>query len=55
VKTVRYCVIGDADALIWAVNLGTLEFHPFLARADQPDRPKAMVLDLDPEPSHFGS
>jgi bifunctional non-homologous end joining protein LigD len=50
VKTVRYCVIDDADALLWAVNLGTLEFHPFLARADEPDRPRAMVLDLDPGP-----
>ena len=49
-KTVRYCLIEDLDALLWAANLGAIEFHPFLARADDPDRPHAMVLDLDPGP-----
>lgn len=49
-KTVRYCLIEDTEALLWAANLGTLEFHPFLARAAAPDRPHALVLDLDPAP-----
>ena len=49
-KTVRYCLIEDEQALVWAANLGTLEFHPFLARATDPDRPHALVLDLDPGP-----
>jgi bifunctional non-homologous end joining protein LigD len=47
-KTVRYCLIDDEQDLVWAANLGTLELHPFLARADAPDRPLAVVLDLDP-------
>jgi bifunctional non-homologous end joining protein LigD len=47
-KTVRYCLIDDLDALLWAANLGTLEFHPFLAAAATPDLPHALVLDLDP-------
>ncbi|MCA1826453.1 MAG: non-homologous end-joining DNA ligase [Myxococcales bacterium] len=49
-RTVRYCLIDDLEALLWAVNLGTLELHPFLAPAADPDRPRAMVLDLDPGP-----
>jgi len=49
-KTVRYCRIEDADDLLWAANLGTIEFHPFLARAEDPARPCALVLDLDPGP-----
>jgi bifunctional non-homologous end joining protein LigD len=49
-KTVRYCLIEDVDALLWAANLGTLEFHPFLAAAATPDMPHALVLDLDPRP-----
>jgi bifunctional non-homologous end joining protein LigD len=49
-KTVRYCLIDDVEALLWAANLGTIELHPFLARADAPDRPHALVLDLDPRP-----
>ena len=47
-RTVRYCLIEDEEALLWAANLGALEFHPFLARAADPDRPHALVLDLDP-------
>ena len=35
-KTVRYCMIDDVQTLLWAVNLGTIEFHPFLARATDP-------------------
>jgi bifunctional non-homologous end joining protein LigD len=47
-KRVRYCRIEDLDDLLWAANLGTLEFHPFLAPVDDPDRPHALVFDLDP-------
>jgi bifunctional non-homologous end joining protein LigD len=47
-KAVRYCLIEDEEALLWAANLGALEFHPFLAPASDPDRPHALVLDLDP-------
>jgi bifunctional non-homologous end joining protein LigD len=49
-KTVRYCLIEDEGALVWAANLGAIELHPFLARADAPDRPLALVFDLDPGP-----
>src|SRR5947208_488628 len=49
-KTVRYCLIDDVETLLWAVNLGTIEFHPFLARASDPDRPLVLALDLDPGP-----
>jgi len=44
----RYCLIDDAAGLLWAANLGTIEFHPFLATADRPDQPRWLVLDLDP-------
>jgi len=46
----RYCVIDDTAGLAWAANLGTIEFHPFLATTDRPDEPTALVLDLDPGP-----
>jgi len=49
-KTVRYCMIDDVQTLLWAVNLGTIEFHPFLARATDPDRLLVLALDLDPGP-----
>ena len=45
---VRYCVIDDLATLVWAANLAALELHAPLAIATKPDRPTAMVFDLDP-------
>ncbi|HWE24937.1 MAG TPA: non-homologous end-joining DNA ligase [Myxococcales bacterium] len=47
-QTLRYCLIDETAALLWAANLGTIEFHPFLAAADRPDAPLWLVFDLDP-------
>jgi bifunctional non-homologous end joining protein LigD len=41
-------VVDGTAALVWAVNLTTIEFHPFLATTGALDTPTAMVLDLDP-------
>src|SRR5205823_3153086 len=49
-KTFEVCLIDDEAALIWAANLGTVEFHPFLGRADALDNPSQLVFDLDPGP-----
>jgi bifunctional non-homologous end joining protein LigD len=46
----RFCVVDDLDSLLWVANLGTIELHPFLFRVEEPDRPTALVLDLDPGP-----
>lgn len=48
--TRNYCVVHDIAGLLWAVNLGTLEFHPLLARSSSFDQPDALVFDLDPGP-----
>jgi bifunctional non-homologous end joining protein LigD len=47
-QQLRYCVIDEPAALLWAANAGALELHPFLAMADLPDAPLALVFDLDP-------
>jgi bifunctional non-homologous end joining protein LigD len=46
--TFRMCVLDSTAALEWAAQLGTIELHPFLAPLSQPDRPRWLVLDLDP-------
>lgn len=46
--TYRACSVEDDDTLRWLANLAALELHPSLARAAEPDRPTAMVFDLDP-------
>jgi bifunctional non-homologous end joining protein LigD len=42
------CVLDDLPSLVWAANMASLELHTLQARASQPDRPTAMVFDLDP-------
>lgn len=45
-----YCLIDSPAALVWAANLAALELHVTMAKAANPDRPTAMVFDLDPGP-----
>jgi bifunctional non-homologous end joining protein LigD len=45
-----YMLVDDLTAVLSLVQLGTLEFHPWNARADRLDRPDMLVLDLDPGP-----
>ncbi|GIJ20431.1 ATP-dependent DNA ligase [Micromonospora lutea] len=41
---------GELAVVIWAVNLGTLRFHPWpVTRADV-ERPDQLRIDLDPQP-----
>ena len=42
------CVIDDLPSLVWAANMASLELHTLQARTRHPDRPTAMVFDLDP-------
>ena len=44
----RQCVLDDRPSLVWAANMAALELHTLQARVDEPDRPTAMVFDLDP-------
>jgi bifunctional non-homologous end joining protein LigD len=45
---INYCLANDLASIVWAANLGDLELHTFLARADNVERPTMMVFDLDP-------
>jgi len=46
----RYCRIESVDALIWAANIGSIEFHPLAVRVDRPHEAAMLILDLDPGP-----
>jgi bifunctional non-homologous end joining protein LigD len=50
IGTQDYCVFTELRDVVWAVNRGAVELHPFLARAAAPDEPTAVVFDLDPGP-----
>ncbi len=49
-EPIRFCVVNDLPALMWAANLASLELHTALHRAPDVLRPTALVLDLDPGP-----
>ncbi|HEU4658674.1 MAG TPA: non-homologous end-joining DNA ligase [Capillimicrobium sp.] len=45
---IEYCVINEVAALLWAVNIGSLELHTSLHRRDALERPTVIAFDLDP-------
>jgi len=47
-EEIHFCLANDLPSIVWAANLGDLELHTFLAKANTVDRPTMMVFDLDP-------
>jgi bifunctional non-homologous end joining protein LigD len=43
-------LVTDLAGLLWVVNQGSIEIHPWLSRWNAPDHPTVAVLDLDPAP-----
>jgi len=46
----RSCIVEDLPTLIWLANLAALELHTNQWRLPDVERPRAVVLDLDPGP-----
>jgi DNA ligase D-like protein (predicted polymerase) len=49
-RTAEELVAQDAAHLVWAVNLGVIDFNPWPARRDDLDHPDELRVDLDPTP-----
>ncbi len=47
-KIDHYLLINDLRSLLYAVNLGSIDLHPFLGRLQSLDSPDYCVIDLDP-------
>jgi bifunctional non-homologous end joining protein LigD len=47
---IDYCVANELAAVLWAVNIGSIELHTSLHRIDDMQRPAAIAFDLDPGP-----
>lgn len=45
---ITFCTVEDTATLVWLANLAALELHAPMARAGRPERPDAVVFDLDP-------
>jgi len=50
---VHYLGIEDLRSLLYAVNLGSIDIHPFLSRYDNLDKPDFCIIDLDPRAITF--
>jgi DNA ligase D len=49
-RTATELVVNDAAHLVWAVNLGVIDFNPHPVRRADLDRPDELRVDLDPTP-----
>lgn len=47
-REVSYALANDRRTLLWFANQRAVEYHVTLFQIDHPDRPKYLVLDLDP-------
>jgi bifunctional non-homologous end joining protein LigD len=45
---IDYCVVNELAALLWAVNLGSIELHTSLHLRHDLQRPTVLAFDLDP-------
>jgi len=44
-----YLYIADSQGLLQCVQMGTIEFHSWAAKADAVEQPDRMIFDLDPD------
>ena len=53
-RVVNYVMINNLETLLWSVNLGCIEVHPWLSTIERLDYPSYLIFDLDPmEPAGF--
>jgi bifunctional non-homologous end joining protein LigD len=45
---IHYILVNDVRTLLWIVDVGGIELHPFLHRAPRLERATSVVFDLDP-------
>ena len=49
-SVIAFPMVQDLATLLWLVNLGCIDLHPWYARCDDVDRPDYLHFDLDPVP-----
>jgi bifunctional non-homologous end joining protein LigD len=50
---VRYVVCNDRDTLLYLINLGSIDLHPWSSRVDDLESPDWAILDLDPSDADY--
>ena len=49
-RTHPQLVLDEPASAVWAVQMGTVVFHPWPSRAENTDNPDQLRIDLDPQP-----
>ena len=49
-RTADELCVTELGSVIWAVQMSTVEFHPWNSRRDDPEKPDEWRIDLDPGP-----
>ncbi|MGI8648639.1 MAG: ATP-dependent DNA ligase [Acidimicrobiales bacterium] len=49
-RTADQLCVTELASVVWAVQMSTVEFHPWPVAAAQPDCPDELRIDLDPQP-----
>ena len=49
-RSIDFCLANDLPTMVWLANLADIELHTSLALAQDVNRPRMMVFDLDPGP-----
>lgn len=52
-KINHYLLINDLNSLLYAVNLGSIDIHPFISRYKNLGNPDYCIIDLDPHDISF--
>ena len=52
-RDVHYIVVNNVETLLYVVNLGSIEMHPFNANLNHLQEPDYLLFDLDPETISF--
>ena len=52
-EQVPHHVVDDLETLLYVVNLGSIDLHPWLSRVGSLDEPDYAVLDIDPKDAPF--
>ena len=49
-RTADELCVTELGAVVWAVQMSTVEFHPWNSRREDPEKPDEWRIDLDPGP-----
>lgn len=52
-KINHYLLISDVNSLLYAINLGSIDLHPFISKCNDLEKPDYCVIDLDPQGISF--